>query len=74
MGETGQGGGAEKISVESNEKRQARTEKKGAFRLFERVQSLEYISDIIDRPMEYTMELCREYYCKVHEESKYGKE
>lgn len=33
---------------------------------------LKYVSDIIDKPMEYTMEFRREYDWKVHEESKYG--
>ena len=47
-------------------------ERSVAFHLFEKNQSLEDVSDIIERPMEYTMELRREYDCKVHEESKYG--
>ena len=55
--------------IEAGEEKKERSV---AFRLFEKNQPLEYVSDIIERPMEYTMELRREYDCKVHEESKYG--
>ena len=53
---------------------QEREKRSVAFRLFEKNQPLEYVSDIIERPMEYTRELRREYDCRVHEESKYGEE
>ena len=55
--------------VEAGEEREKRNV---AFRLFERNQSLEDVSSIIDRPMEYTLELRQEYERKVHEKSKYG--
>ena len=55
--------------IEAGEEREKRSV---AFRLFERNQSLEDVSSIIDRPMEYTMELRQEYERKVHEDSKYG--
>ena len=57
---------------EGQEAGEEKKERSVAFHLFEKNQSLEYVSDIIERPMEYTMEVRREYDRKVHEESKYG--
>ena len=57
---------------EGQEAGEEREKRSVAFRLFERNQSLEDVSSIIDRPMEYTMEFRQEYERKVHEESKYG--
>ena len=51
---------------EGQEAGEDKKERSVAFHLFDRNQSLEDVSDIIERPMEYTMELRREYDCRRH--------
>ena len=49
-------------------------EKEVAFRMFSKDQTLEMVSDIIEKPMEYTMELHRQYVEMVHENENYTTE
>lgn len=48
--------------------------KEVAFRMFSKDQTPEMVSDIIERPMEYTMELHRQYVEMVHEKGNYTTE
>ena len=49
-------------------------EKEVAFRMFSKDQTPEMVSDIIEKPMEYTMELHRQYVEMVHENGNYTTE
>ena len=49
-------------------------EYKITFRMFSKDQTPEMVSDIIEKPMEYTMELHRQYVEMVHENGNYAME